>query len=199
MTFYMMTQTHDQIAAIDHPNRTVQFLQEHTSLWQMELQNVSYTANFDYINGNQSISLNTSQPLNNVSYVSKLGTYNLVDDPHQHQPLIWNQAIVENFAYQAVMEAFANMITGSIKIDPQQGEGFPDIDVGTSMPTTPLIHENEMESVFASINSRNRNFTNVWWNGVSRSEKSQSHLAADIIQDMFQTATLSLLGEAALK
>ncbi|KAF7596196.1 hypothetical protein BBP40_002726 [Aspergillus hancockii] len=77
-------------------------------LFQCEPYNASYTANFTYTNGAQRIQITPPMYLNSVPYVTAL----LKSDRAEYDER--NSTLVEMLAYQSVMEAFGELMIGSL-------------------------------------------------------------------------------------
>ncbi|KAH6962572.1 hypothetical protein BKA56DRAFT_679363 [Ilyonectria sp. MPI-CAGE-AT-0026] len=182
----------------------VDYMKETTIVWQIALQNVSYSTKFSYPNGVQEITLNTSDPLNSVDYLSGyssfVATSSLTYDPNLTQ-IALNQSAVENFAYQSVMDAFSSMFVGNVTIvDSSVGDTIStQLNMRTNMDMTPLIHAKEMANISQALGSENSNLGNVDWDGKSvYQQETTSRSVTDLMEEMFHNATLSLMNQASL-
>jgi hypothetical protein len=134
-----------------------------------------------------------------------------VDNPGSSQtdalPLsMYNNTIIRNFAYQAVMQAFGRVLVGSISNS--NVKHLLDI-AETDVMSTPLgqVHElarlrnwtNEGPRSLSSLTSNNNR---SYWPGVSVRPDSETVRTTDLrstLELMFQNATLSLLSSSLLQ
>ncbi|KAF7543124.1 hypothetical protein G7Z17_g10997 [Cylindrodendrum hubeiense] len=182
----------------------VEYMKQSTILWQAQLQNVSYSADFSFVNGAQDIKLETSEPLNSVDYLSGyrsfIATEDLTYDSNLTQ-ITLNQSAVENFSYQSVMDAFSTMLVGNVTIVNSTVGDRPSVQLNmrTNIAMTPLIKAKEMVNISQALSSVTSNLGNVEWNGKSvYQQELTSRPVVDLMEEMFHNVTLSLMNEAAL-
>ncbi|PNP46609.1 hypothetical protein THARTR1_10708 [Trichoderma harzianum] len=173
--------------------------------------NTSYTANFTYINGIQSVELSTNRSLNNgagraiVRGTGPLEKFGVgVGSP------IYNVQAVQTLAYQAVMDAFGRMFVGVITYEyPYKGGTKARTrarTIDTQMALTPLmgtadysflqsLHMSGIGSLLESVDDgRTR------WNGYSVLQTLNSTLpVASVMEELFQNATISLMSVPLLR
>lgn len=182
----------------------------YTYLQECTLQNVSYSADFAYTNGLQNITLSTSSPMNNVSYLEGFSSFAEISanasgffpyDPN-FTTVKLNQSDVEMLAYQSVMDAFSAMFVGYVEtitstIDEKSSIQYT---VDTSMGTTSLTQGKEMSNVTQSLALQYGLLGNVQWEGksVNQNETGTKPLT-ELMEEMFRNATVSLMSNSALK
>ncbi|KAM0480332.1 hypothetical protein ACHAPX_004163 [Trichoderma viride] len=172
------------------------------------MYNTSYVANFTYIDNIQSIDVTAQGLFNNVtgqdfltgvyllSYIIEGKGYNLSD-----YKFGYNVSLVENYAYQAIMDAFGRMFVGTIAYESL--EERPKID--TQMPLTPLLNTKEFNflrplSEENSLQGILRSGDRERWNGLSVKQGPNSTTpVADVIEDMFRNVTISLINNPLLQ
>jgi hypothetical protein len=205
MSLYVMIPPFTDISVADDEDplsQVFEYLQNDTFPWQITMQNVSYSVDFKYVNGDQDVQVNMSTPLNNVSYLSGFSNYkqsqDLTVNVVPQTTIVLNQTAVETFAYQAIMQEFVSMIVGSIIWVPQGDSSY--YDPQTSVPMTTLFQAEEMAKLAEAITKPNSSFRNVEWDGKSVNQsQTMNRSVVDLIPEMFRNATMSLMSEAALK
>jgi hypothetical protein len=83
MSLYVMIPPFTDISVADDEDplsQVVEYLQNDMFLWQITMQNVSYSVDFKHVNGDQDVQVNMSTPLNNVSYLSGFSNYKQSQD-----------------------------------------------------------------------------------------------------------------------
>lgn len=171
------------------------------------MYNTSYVANFTYIDNIQSINVTTQGLFNNITAqggvsgavmlhnVDKGKDTNLSDYKSGY-----NVPLVENFAYQAIMDAFGRMFVGTIVFDLLYQKQIID----TQMALTPLLNTKELN--FLRPLSEKNTLVELTgqgsqiWNGISVKQVSNSTVpVADTIEEMFRNVTMSLISNPLLQ
>ena len=164
------------------------------------LHNISYTTNFTYINGAQSINVTTHGLYNYVTGVDDVtGAYPLISGINQGSP-IYNVQLVENIAYQAVMDVFGSMFVGTITIT---SRGNSEI-IDTKMAATPLLRTEEFIFLQNSLSDTGNSLLGAadegLWNGLSVQPLQNSTLSMNsVVSEMFKNATISLMSSSLLQ
>ncbi|KAH7120573.1 hypothetical protein EDB81DRAFT_952453 [Dactylonectria macrodidyma] len=207
LSIYVMILPQDSPPDLHHNITTegiVDYMEETTKVWEMTLQNVSYSARFSYANGAQDIKINKSEPMNNVDYLSGYSSFLVIEDPTYNASMTQiklNQSAVEKFAYQAVIDAFSSMLLGNVTISTSAvGESTSTtLDMRTNVDMTPLIHAAELANVSQALGLAYSNLGNVAWDGAGVYEEGTTERTlAELAEEMFQNATISLMNEAVL-
>lgn len=169
------------------------------TLTQCTMYNTSYIANFTYINGAQNVNLTTQGSYNYVTYIDGIGSA----APHL------NRLNVENFAYQAVMDAFGRMFVGTITVNTieSSAEGTSSQTIGTAMVTTPLLNTRELNFLQSAVSDGSISLQaevettgSEIWNGFSVQRLPNSTLPmARVMEEMFKNATISLMSSSLLQ
>ncbi|KIM96598.1 hypothetical protein OIDMADRAFT_205291 [Oidiodendron maius Zn] len=167
------------------------------------MYNTSYTANFTYVDGIQSINLTTQGLYNYVGYISSAeGAYPLMIEPTAAVgiPTAYNVQLVQNFAYQAIMDAFGRMLVGTVSVSAYDGPQT----ITTQMTNTPLLETEEFNflqgfnvtsSLQTAVDSEPR-----LWNGLSVKYPSNSTISmTSVIEELFKNATISLMSSPQLQ
>jgi hypothetical protein len=104
---------------------------------QCVLGNASYLANFSFVDNVQSVSVERGQIYNNVSYLDGVGGAVLLNATYPNGTMSkeFNTTMVENFAYQAVMNVFNSFLLGDIYTTYYDGG-----TVNTPMAMTALLN-----------------------------------------------------------
>jgi hypothetical protein len=112
------------------------------SFIQCILYNASYVANVSFVNGVQMIGTEINDTYNHVHYLAGLENLTISSDPSDPT---YNTSVIENMAYQAVMDAFSETLVGTIITSIVTGGTTwgPSLTPGTDMAVTPLIHATE--------------------------------------------------------
>jgi hypothetical protein len=188
-------------------NETVDFVLNYigdsTVLMEVQLQNVSYNANITYEDGSQNVQMNTSAPINNISYLG--GYHNQADTSSMDADisltrLTLNQTGAQIWAYQAVMEAFTSMFVESVRIDGSSSlMDTAQIFANTSVDMTSLMDAQELTSLSDAISLSSTNLGNTDWDGTSViANETSKRGGADLMEEMFRNATISLMSSSAL-
>jgi hypothetical protein len=158
--------------------------------------NASYASRFNYLNGVQSVDIAVKEALNEVGFLSDVGLW--------IQP--WDgttfSVAFENYAYQAVIDAFGKMVVGSIRSDVNVGYDGKDTNIGA----TSLVNTKELGFLKAlgsyTQQSTLQSFlpsTNLW-NGTSVVPQIGDTIGlAQAIEEMFQNCTVSLMSSPMLQ
>lgn len=165
------------------------------------LYNASYSTDFAYTNGVQRIGIDLAGDNGDVSFVDYIsGQYPLVstypNGSYQLDPIVYNATIVENFAYQAVRDAFAGFLTGSLAEYRDADNG----DLTTSSTTilsTTLATNNELAFLVAL---QTRATINDVWNGASVTVATRPTMSlTDVLEQLFQNTTINLMSSEFLR
>jgi hypothetical protein len=171
-------------------------------LQQCELHNASYSANFAYINGAQKVDVSRPRYLNSVPYVTSVLETDKTDYNER------NYTLIENLSYQSVMEAFGELMIGSlgntitrVTIDQQKASNMAIFTLNTTIMTTPLANTEELSSASRAINLNYHHgaFQDIWHkHTVTPSINSQASLSGSI-KEMFLNITISLMSSDLLQ
>ncbi|KAM0246589.1 hypothetical protein ACHAQJ_010172 [Trichoderma viride] len=175
--------------------------------------NTSYVANFTYINNIQSVELATHGSFNNVtSLLSVAGVGPLENFGNGSSSPVYDVQYVENFAYQAVIDAFGRMFVGTIayEFSAAGANGEAQQTIGTQMVSTPVLDTKDfnflqnfavegnygnMESLLATVEQGK-----VLWNGLSVDQAPNSTIpVAGVMEELFRNATISLMSNSLLQ
>ncbi|RHZ70637.1 hypothetical protein CDV55_105263 [Aspergillus turcosus] len=189
-------------------------LVQNATVIQCSLQNSSYTVDFSYINGLQTVNISHTPFLNDVPYIDTVyGTHLSGWGSPETDPNVYNTTIIANLAYQAIMDAFAKLMVGSISSVRNNYGGNAGtfaapgawsfaLDVsGTSILSTPLSETAELGFLTQYVHDvPSDQQPSSYWNGLSVVEPSNSTLPLlDAIQQLFQNITISLMSSALLQ
>ncbi|OJJ47348.1 hypothetical protein ASPZODRAFT_16029 [Penicilliopsis zonata CBS 506.65] len=180
---------------------------------QCKLYNASYTANFTYVEGSQAVDLSINDSYYNpVSWLYGLSSTTMFEDEASNGtflPGTYNTTIMETFSYQAVMEAFNEMLLGGIAI--VNGLQF-EVDaiyqaVNTNVVSTGLMNTKEMAFLnnFNFSEAKGQSLTaatlpTTSWNGLSVTPVQNHTLPiVDALEEMFRNATISLMNSYLLQ
>ncbi|KAL7919901.1 hypothetical protein ACQKWADRAFT_322608 [Trichoderma austrokoningii] len=170
------------------------------TITKCKMHNTSYVANFTYIDNIQSVELTTQGLLNNITGQEFLPS----SDPlNSENGSGYNVSIVENFAYQAVMDAFGRMFVGSIAYNYLQEHQ----EIDTQMVLTPVLNTKEFnflrplsEDSSLQANAMGGGHTPKLWNGYDAEQMPDSTVSvADMIEELFRNATISLMSNSLLQ
>ncbi|KAI9694792.1 MAG: hypothetical protein M1822_000408 [Bathelium mastoideum] len=197
-------------------------LTENMSMLQCQLYNSTYLTEFNYTNGIQSVSVNvTAQdkdtavrllPSVDATLPDDLGPDNctaLVSEETQNPSQCeFNISLLSQLSYQAVLQAFASIITGNITL-----AGFTlGLMDATSIRSTSLMATKELyyltDSALNMDTQQNQlNLQNIIMNsnssevsGAKRLQQAPSSQSlSDVIEIMFQNFTVSLMSSPQLQ
>lgn len=167
------------------------------------MYNTPYMANFEYIDNIQSIELTTQGSFNNITGQRDIeGAFALIYTEESDGPTVYKAPVIENFAYQATMDAFGRMFVGTIAYDFWQQKQIID----TQMALTPLLDTkdfnflrplSEEDALLSHVNDESTH--TFIWNGLSVEQVPNSTIpVADMIEELFRNATISLIGNPLL-
>ncbi|KAE9379966.1 hypothetical protein N431DRAFT_323142 [Stipitochalara longipes BDJ] len=157
--------------------------------------NASYTSRFNYPNGVQSVDIAVKEALNDLGFLSNV--------------TLWTQAwdgttlsvALENFAYQAVIDAFGKMVVGSVVSDEN---GYN--DKTTNIEATNLVNTKELGFLKASGSYTQESTLQSYlpgtdlWNETSAVPRMDDTIGlAQAIEEMFQNCTVSLMSSPMLQ
>ncbi|KAL7906169.1 hypothetical protein GGI35DRAFT_458931 [Trichoderma velutinum] len=191
----------DTICPRELPNMTIT---------NCHMYNTSYIANFTYVNNIQSVKITTQGSFNNVSAMSVVtGVAPLEIEQLSHNPPMYNVQGIENYAYEAVMDAFGRMFVGSIAFNylgDQYGNALGGT-IATHMASTPLLQTKEFNFLqplavsgnIASVQGRVAEDKRLW-NGYSIEKAANSTTPmATLMEELFRNATVSLMSNSLLQ
>lgn len=190
----------DSICQRQLPNMTI------TSCY---MHNTSYIANFTYVNNIQSVNITTQGSFNNISAMEPIaGTSPLEINQTFHNPPIYNVQGVENYAYEAVMDAFGRMFVGAI-VREFDGDAYGNtvgVTIAADMASTPLLRTKEFNFLQSLIVTGNLKFlkgfadSTILWNGDSVEAAANSTIPmAGAMEELFRNATVSLMSNSLLQ
>ncbi|KAL6890776.1 hypothetical protein GGI43DRAFT_430389 [Trichoderma evansii] len=170
------------------------------------MYNTSYEANFTYINNIQSINLTTKGSFNNVTSLTGVAGASPLQSLKSDGTYADNVTLVENLAYQAVMDAFGRMFVGAITYDLLQQKQI----IATQMASTQLLGTKDFNFLQPqSLESRGSHAGtlegaiddgNVPWNGSSVNQMPNSSIpVAGMMEELFRNATVSLMSNILLQ
>ncbi|KAL7780981.1 hypothetical protein V8C43DRAFT_246644 [Trichoderma afarasin] len=175
------------------------------------LYNTSYIANFTYVNNIQSVNITTQGSFNNVSATETIaGVAPLEIDQTTHNPPMYNVQGVENYAYEAVMDAFGRMFVGAIVRD-FDGDLYGNtvgVTIAANMASTPLLQTKEFNFLqpltamgsIVSLKGLVAADGPRLWNGHSIEEAANSTIPmARVMEELFRNATVSLMSNSLLQ
>ncbi|KAL7967532.1 hypothetical protein HDV63DRAFT_412565 [Trichoderma sp. SZMC 28014] len=178
------------------------------TLTRCMMYNTSYVANFTYVDNIQSIDLTTQGFFNNITGQDFLTGEFLLSYPEDREGYNvsdykwgYNVSLVENYAYEAVMDAFGRIFVGTIAYESLEEK--PIID--TQMPLTPLLNTKEFNflgplSEKESLQGLLRSGSSGDWNGFSVKQVFNSTIpVADVIEELFRNVTISLISNPLLQ
>ncbi|PKK42204.1 hypothetical protein CI102_14753 [Trichoderma harzianum] len=176
---------------------------------QCTMYNTSYIANFTYTDGIQSVNLTTQASYNYVTGIEGTSGVSPLMDRLSGDTPSYDVQLVENFAYQAVMDAFGRMFVGTIMANTEaaNAEGTSAQSIGTQMVITPLLSTREfnflqgaVSDISTSLQTEVESSGSELWNGVSVQQPPNSTLPmASVIEEMFKNATISLMSSPLLQ
>ena len=161
------------------------------------LQNVSYAANFSFINGVQHVQVEKQKFHNNVHYLDGVGGAGLLNETTANLTITtgFNTELVANFAYEAVMTAFNSLLIGDIAISSVRG-----LEVNTTVGMTPLVRSKELNFLSSMYSDTLLRLQGSQWNGLSVSQDTNyTSPMKDVLETMFLNATISLMSSNLLK
>ncbi|KAM0458563.1 hypothetical protein ACHAPV_005955 [Trichoderma viride] len=171
------------------------------------MYNTSYVANFTYTDNIQSINVTTQGLFNNITAQGDVAGAVMLHNMDKGKDTNlsdyksgYNVPLVENFAYQAIMDAFGRMFVGTIVFDLLYQKQIID----TQMALTPLLNTKELK--FLRPLSEKNTLVELTgqgsqiWNGISVKQVSNSTVpVADTIEEMFRNVTMSLISNPLLQ
>lgn len=181
----------------------------HAKLITCQLYNTSYTTEFTYVDGIQHIELSTAGSYGYTGY--SLGTWGVDQlsyptDPaytwEADAPRAFNVPLVRGFAYQAVLEAFNKVLTGSIST--LTIEGSARLSISSDVVNSPLLNSKELSFLnqwgYSGSLQSAANQGIAKWNGLSVSPPDNPTLPMkEVIEGMFRNATISLMNSVMLQ
>lgn len=200
------------IAAIPGMNQDVACQRQlpNMTITSCYMYNTSYIANFTYVNNIQSVSITTQGPFNNVTATETIaGAAPLEIDQTPHNPPMYNVQGVENYAYEAVMDAFGRMFVGAIVRD-FDGDPYGStagVTIAANMASTPLLQTKEFNFLqpltaignLVSLKGLVADTPRLW-NGHSIEEAANSTIPmARVMEELFRNATVSLMSNSLLQ
>lgn len=170
-----------------------------------KLANASYTASFNWTNGIRELDVAVAPPTDDIFFRDEVDCNHFLytqDVPGSFSrqtslgPLsMYNNTVVQTYAYQSVMDAFAQILVGSIGF----GSGYG-LDISTTVMNTPIGSVHELEFLRANTSNSTMSLKGFfstpntsYWPGVSVPQKTNSSLRLrTALEQLFQNITLSL-------
>jgi hypothetical protein len=173
------------------------------------LYEASFTAGFEFVNGQQTVNISPQTLGDGILYTAGDGLY---------API--NATSAKQLAYQAIMDAFSRIIIGTlsaydqgdVRVMAPEGDGWPEYRylmksaTRTKMFMTPLVFAEELaflssESVVERSDLKlDAQKNKTIWDGTWVSDnRPRSQSMAEIIEEMFTNATISLMSSAILQ
>ena len=169
------------------------------------LYNTTYEASFSYVNGRQNISVATAEHHNDI-YAAPVIEGAMME---------FNKTTIQNYAYQAVWDAFGRILVGTIYSSTLADNGGAIITVNTTIMASALANTKELSflSNFNSQYSSNglyslqqeilieegypsiSHFNGTW---ILQAPASTSPLATTL-EEYFKKATISLMSSSLLQ
>ncbi|CAG7998258.1 unnamed protein product [Penicillium olsonii] len=118
------------------------------------LHNASYQASFNYINGDQRISVKDRKVLNGISYIEGISNADLDTGlSYSNVSFMYSPRLIESLSYQSIMEAFSEVLSGMITAaefvaQDQKGDQTVTIrglQLNTTVVSTKLMDTKEMK------------------------------------------------------
>lgn len=184
------------------------------TILRCDLTNSTYTTKFAYVDGVQSISYTASPEVESkTNLVTELiakvnSSCEALQISPSEPPCIFDSSILNGLAYQAGLQSFSTMLTGTLLYSTNWGEGIID---NSSVRSTALMYTKEL-GFLRDDELQNANNINFYSNGLqahlSHSEtpwikyasgtsfmqKTRAEwLLKNAIEDLFQKFTLSLM------
>ncbi|OQE10102.1 hypothetical protein PENFLA_c093G02106 [Penicillium flavigenum] len=164
------------------------------------LHNASYQANLTYVNGGQTIQVTDKAVLNGIGYLH--GAVNF-DEPEvsSNNSIVHNFRVMESLSYQSIMDAFGNLLIGSITTNmthlAYHQSGIEVNAVNSMKQTTNILSTTLMETeemgIFSSTAASDPNPFMDYWKGRSvNSSKDYSRLS-NALEVLFENITFSLM------
>lgn len=154
------------------------------------LHNASYQTNFTYINGDQSIHVTDQNILNPMGYLAGVDS-NLANSSWFH-----NSDVMEAFSYQSIMEAFGDLLIGSISeyIQTENVNGHAgaqnDTDShtsNTSVISTALMETKELQVIQSFLRPKTEDAYMNYWDAKSMNSVNYSSLPLSrALEEMFR-------------
>ncbi|KAJ6191440.1 hypothetical protein N7519_001461 [Penicillium mononematosum] len=163
------------------------------------LHNSSYQANLTYVNGGQTIQVTDKAVLNGIGYLHGAANF---DEPEvsTNNLIVHNSRVMESLSYQSIMNAFVNLLIGSISTNmthlayPKNGvevNAVNSINLTSNVLSTTLMETEEM-SIFSSAASDPNPFMDYWKGRSVNSSKDYPRLS-DALEVLFENITFSLM------
>lgn len=193
---------------------------EGATILRCQLYDVTYQANFHWSDGAQTVNVTTAStpegvaPLQGISGAEPLaaqypnGTY---ITPNATDPATYNSSIIRTFAYQSVMDAFGEVLVGTISNSMASYGGLAVANtsimntiMGTSRDLAFLTEYDDQATRSGSNSFKNWVEedlpTEVLWDGITVSENTTSDLGLQsAVEQLFQNVTISLMSSALLQ
>ncbi|KAI9925126.1 hypothetical protein ASPWEDRAFT_176395 [Aspergillus wentii DTO 134E9] len=187
------------------------------TITQCSLFNTSYTVEFNYTNGEQTVNISDYQYLNSVSHIHD------VQSNQEHLPDLQSatgaaasiyQTALEMFAYQAVMEQFCRLMVGwiseapsienyTVKGDPKHQWNGYSLDIkNTSIMSTALSNAAELGTIKTAMSKVGAadGFQNMWnEHSVTHANQKVTGSLATAVEEMFRNITISLMNSDLLQ
>ncbi|KAJ4856067.1 hypothetical protein T069G_09435 [Trichoderma breve] len=178
-------------------------------LYIAAMPGMDQNTNFTYVNNIQSVNITTQGSFNNISAMEPIaGTSPLEINQTLHNPPMYNVQGVENYAYEAVMDAFGRMFVGAIVRD-FDGDAYGNtvgVTIAADMASTPLLRTKDFNFLQPLIVTGNSKFLKgfadspILWNGNSVEAAANSTIPmAGVMEELFRNATVSLMSNSLLQ
>ena len=220
------TLTRDTYACIDlpkftTPNQPLGTLNDNITMLHCQLHNSTYQANFSYVNGEQSIALNVTHhdpvPIINLvrgpapsgAGLNETCTTLNSDTEALYDYCNFESDLLSQLAYQAVLQAFAELVTGNITLNGNVTMGPLD---DSRVRSTSLINTRELRylsdyQLHMSSDGFHPDLQNLLRGAALSAAPNMSILndeakdrsLQDAVEELFQNITVSLMSAAALR
>jgi hypothetical protein len=186
-----------------------------------DLYNSTYQADFDFVNGNQQVQVTVSDLENTpIPTLPQVEGLHSESSTHQRCDILninevgpvgctFDPSLLRIFSYQAVMDAFTQLLVGKVSMTQNSNYGFT-FDSNTSVAATILTESPELAffgnpASLTSISWPYLQDVQTSWNnslylGLSNTPATQAKLPLqDALEVMFQNITISLMSSPNLQ
>jgi hypothetical protein len=182
---------------------------EGSTIIQCDLYNASYVTNFTFADGKQNVQISINGSYGNVDFLDSVagveplgakyanGSFIFTSD----HKLVYNTTLVENFAYEAIMDAFGGVLIGPIA-SAYSGVATERTS-NSSVLSTRLVNTKELaflSQYLSSSSTSSLQSAKGVWDGFSIVLSQMLNLSmAQTIEEMFVNSTISLMSSALLQ
>lgn len=178
---------------------------------ECHLTNATYTASFNWTNGIRDMDISVAAPTSDIYYSNAIDCTRFLYMPDVPSNFslstdlgalsMYNNTIIQRYAYQAVMHAFGQLLAGTIS-----HARVPQMDVATTVMNTPVGAVRELNFLRANnsdgleVSSFLTRPNSSLWPGVSvPQETNSSSTLRTTLEELFQNITLSLMTAKSLQ